>query len=124
MMEIRRLDHANLSKAYGLDSQPLLPWSALNAPFQGAWCVLRAGDSSTPHSHHEYELFIAMTGRAALVTDGERHEFVAGDIAHLPPGSTHHLVNDHAEDFECYAIWWDIDMSVQFTARHNEQAQP
>jgi len=124
MIEIRRLDRANLSKAFGLDSERLLPWSALNAPFEGAWCVLRAGDASTPHSHHEYELFIAMTGRAALVVDGERREFVAGDLVHLPPGSTHHLVNDHAGDFEYYGIWWDTDMSAQFTVRHDEQAQP
>src|SRR5437667_134322 len=61
MVEIRNLDRANLTKAYGLDSQRLLPWPALNAPFEGAWCILRSGDESTQHSHHEYEIFIAMT---------------------------------------------------------------
>ena len=40
-MEIRRLDRAKLVKAYGLDSERLLPWPALNAPFEGAWCVTR-----------------------------------------------------------------------------------
>lgn len=121
MVEIRALDRANLTKAYGLDSQRLMPWPALNAPFEGAWCILRSGDESTPHSHHEYEIFIAMSGRAALDVDGERHDFVAGDIVHLPPGCTHKVVNDTPGDFEYYGIWWDADMSTAFLRRHEEQ---
>lgn len=121
MIEIRNLDRDNLTRAYGLDSQRLLPWPALNAPFEGAWCVLRAGDESTPHFHHEYEIFIALTGKAELDVDGERFAFIAGDVAHLPPGCTHKVVNDSAEDFEYYGIWWDADMSTAFLARHKEQ---
>ncbi len=120
MFEIRNLDRDNLTRAYGLDAQRLLPWPALNAPFEGAWCILRSGDESTPHSHHEYEIFIAMTGRAALVVDGERRTFAAGDIVHLPPGCTHKLVNDGPEDFQYYGIWWDAHMSTTFLTRHQE----
>ena len=123
MIEIRNLDRANLTKAYGLDSQRLLPWPALNAPFEGAWCVLRAGDESTPHGHHEYEIFIAMAGKAQLDVDGQRYDFVAGDIVHLPPGCVHKVVNESAEDFEYYGIWWDADMSTKFLARHEEQVR-
>ncbi|WFE29626.1 cupin domain-containing protein [Solwaraspora sp. WMMD791] len=121
MVEIRPLDRDNLTKAYGLDSQRLLPWPALNAPFEGAWCILRSGDESTPHSHHEYEIFIAMAGRAELDVDGVRQPFVAGDIVHLPPGCTHKVVNDGPDDFEYYGIWWDAAMSATFLARHWEQ---
>jgi mannose-6-phosphate isomerase-like protein (cupin superfamily) len=121
MVEIRNLDRANLTKAYGVDSQRLLPWPALNAPFEGVWCVLRSGDESTPHSHHEYEIFIAIAGSAVLDVDGERHDFVAGDIVHLPPGCTHKIVNDRPADFEFYGIWWDADMSTKFLTRHEEQ---
>jgi mannose-6-phosphate isomerase-like protein (cupin superfamily) len=123
MIEIRNLDRANLTRAYGLDSQRLLPWPALNAPFEGAWCVLRAGDESTPHAHHEYEVFIAMLGRSTLYVDGERFEFAAGDIVHLPPGCRHQVINDGAEDFEYYGIWWDTDMSARFLTRHEDQAR-
>jgi mannose-6-phosphate isomerase-like protein (cupin superfamily) len=119
-MQIRRLDRENLTRAYGIDSERLLPWSALNAPFEGAWCVLRPGDESTAHAHHEYEIFIAMVGRATLLVDGGRREFAAGDIAHLPPGCTHQVVNDRTGDFEFYSIWWDTDMSARFVARHEE----
>ena len=122
-MEIRRLDRANLTRDYGVDSERLLPWAALNAPFEGAWCVLRPGDESTAHSHHEYEMFIAMTGRSTLVVDGEPHEIAAGDLIHLPPGCTHRVVNDRAEDFEFYSIWWDTDMSARFATRHHGPAE-
>lgn len=118
MIDVRRLDRENLEPAYGLDGQRLLPWPELNAPFEGAWCVLRAGTESSPHSHHEYEIFIAITGSAELVVDDERHPFVAGDIVRLPPGSTHRVVNDSDTDFEYYGVWWDADMSAQFVARH------
>lgn len=124
-MEIRRLDRANLTRAHGIDAEPLLPWAALNAPFEGAWCVVRPGGESAAHDHHEHEIFIAMAGRSTLVVDGERHEFAAGDIAQLPPGCNHYVVNDGAgqaepQDFEFYAVWWDAEMSAKFTARDAE----
>lgn len=123
-MEIRSLGRAHLTREYGVDAERLLPWSALNAPFEGAWCALRAGDASTAHAHHEYEMFIAMTGRATLEVDGARCEFVAGDIVYLVPGSTHRLINENAADFEYYGIWWDTDMSATFLARHREGTRP
>ncbi|MFI0370665.1 cupin domain-containing protein [Actinomadura sp. 1N219] len=122
MFEIRTLDRADLTRAYGLDSERLLPWPVLNAPFEGAWCVLRAGTESTPHSHHEYEIFIAMTGRAKLRIDGEDVPFVAGDIVHLIPGSNHQVVNDTTEDFEYYGIWWDAEMAESFLDRHRKRS--
>jgi mannose-6-phosphate isomerase-like protein (cupin superfamily) len=119
-MEIRRLDRENLTRDYGIDGERLLPWPVLNAPFEGAWCVVRPDTESTPHSHHEYEIFIAMAGRSTLVADDEKREFAAGDIAYLPPGSTHRVVNESTQDFEYYSIWWDTDMSAAFAARHAE----
>ncbi|WP_330230689.1 cupin domain-containing protein [Nocardia sp. NBC_00508] len=118
MSEIRRLDRAGLTEAYGVATERLLPWAVLNAPFEGAWCVLGPGGVSEAHAHHEYELFIAMSGRATLDVDGERREFLAGDLAHLVPGTTHHVRNVGDADFEWYAIWWDTEMSARFLARH------
>jgi len=121
-MDVRRLDRAGLTPAYGIEGERLQPWDVLNAPFEGAWCVVRAGGESTPHSHHEYEIFIAISGRGALVVDGEEREFAAGDIAHLPPGSTHKVVNPSSEDFEYYGIWWDPGMSEAFLTRHHKES--
>ncbi|MFI5916443.1 cupin domain-containing protein [Dactylosporangium sp. NPDC051541] len=122
MIDIRRLDRDQLEPAYGLAGQRLLPWPSLNAPFEGAWCVLRAGTESTPHAHHEYEIFIALSGRAEIVIGEERRPFVAGDIVRLPPGSEHHVVNTGPADFEYYGVWWDSDMAARFVARHEAAA--
>ncbi|MHC0429388.1 cupin domain-containing protein [Streptomyces sp. O3] len=117
-MDIRSLNRAGLTRAYGIASERLLPWPALNAPFEGAWCVVAPGEESTAHAHHEYEIFIAIRGASTLVVDDDSAPFAAGDIAHLVPGSRHKVVNDSDEDFEFYGIWWDTDMSARFVTRH------
>lgn len=123
-MDIHKMDRAELEWAHGLESKRLLPWPELNAPFEGAWCMVPPGGESAAHSHHEYEIFIAMTGRSTLVVDGTKREFAAGDVARLEPGSHHQVVNDSAEPFEFYGIWWDPDMSAAFFARHLSQPHP
>ena len=123
MIARRRLDRPNLTPAHGVLGEPLLPWDALNAPFEGAWVVVVPGTASAPHAHHEYEIFIGLAGRSTLVVDDERIEFAAGDIVHLPPGCTHQVVNDDTEPFEYYGIWWDTDMSGRFADRHEAETR-
>lgn len=119
-MEIRSLDRATLGPENSF-SQPLVPWPALKAPFQGAWCVVHAGAATMRHAHHEYEIFIAMRGEAMLESRGERTTFRAGDIVHFPPHTDHQVINDGAEDFEMYSVWWDAGMADEFMARdHGE----
>jgi quercetin dioxygenase-like cupin family protein len=94
----------------------LHPWDGLTAPFEGAWCVLRPGDRSVAHAHHEHEIFIGISGRATVITPDRRYDFAAGDIAFLRPEIKHYLINETAEDFSYYAIWWDRVMSEHFVA--------
>jgi mannose-6-phosphate isomerase-like protein (cupin superfamily) len=117
-MDIRNLDRDNLRSEYGALTQRLLPWTAINAPFEGAWCVVEPGSATSPHSHHEYEMFVAVSGSAILESDGERSPFVAGDVAYLVPGSYHQVINDREDDFQFYSVWWDPEMAERFTERH------
>lgn len=116
-MEIRRLDRDRLGPDNN-HSQRLVPWQALNAPFEGAWCVIEPGASSVRHAHHEYEIFIAVSGEAALESEGERTTFRAGDVVHFPPFADHQVINESAAAFEMYTVWWDAEMTGAFTARH------
>jgi mannose-6-phosphate isomerase-like protein (cupin superfamily) len=122
-MQIRRLDRDNLRHENGLDAQRLLPWPALNAPFEASWCVIRPGTASTPHAHHEYEIFVAVNGAAFVEADGERSTFAAGDVVYFPPGVRHRVVNESDGDFEMYSVWWDAEMGDRFAARHGEPAR-
>jgi mannose-6-phosphate isomerase-like protein (cupin superfamily) len=115
-MDIHRLENELVSRNYGLDFKLLLPWPGLNAPFRGAWCVVRPGDVSEAHAHGEHEIMIGMTGRGVLVSAGQRVDFNAGDIVHMPADITHSVRNELDEDFSYYSIWWDRAMSAEFLA--------
>jgi mannose-6-phosphate isomerase-like protein (cupin superfamily) len=116
-VELVPLDRASMTYEYGVDVQRLVPWAALNAPFEGAWAVVRAGTDSTPHSHHECEIFIAVRGAAVVECDGQQSPFRVGDVALFQPGQQHRVLNDSDQDFEFYSIWWDREMSERFLAR-------
>jgi mannose-6-phosphate isomerase-like protein (cupin superfamily) len=122
MMEMRKFDRANLQPDNGLAATRLMPWPELNAPFEASWCVVPPGGESGAHSHHEYEIWVAMTGSAEIICDGRRMPFVAGDIVHFPPQSHHQVVNGGAEEFQMYAVWWDADLVDGFAARHKAGA--
>jgi mannose-6-phosphate isomerase-like protein (cupin superfamily) len=121
VVDFRRLEHENLTRAYGLEMKLLYPWDGLAAPFEGAWCVLRPGDKSQTHAHHEHEIFIGMSGRATVVTPDRRYDFAAGDIAFLRPEIEHHLINETDDDFAYYAIWYDRAMSEEFVAHEDRR---
>jgi mannose-6-phosphate isomerase-like protein (cupin superfamily) len=116
-VEIRKLDRDRLGPDNN-HSQRLVPWQALNAPFEGAWCVVRPGTATTKHAHHEYEIFIAMTGEAELESGDERVPFVPGDIVHFPPHTDHQVINNTDTEFQFYAVWWDPEMGERFATRH------
>jgi mannose-6-phosphate isomerase-like protein (cupin superfamily) len=116
-MEIRKLDRAGMPEEYGVSVQRLVPWDALNAPFEGAWCVVAPGQATDAHSHHEYEIFIAISGEGALEAEGERSPFLPGDIVHFPPGVHHQVINAGDTDFQFYSVFWDSAMAGSFAAR-------
>jgi mannose-6-phosphate isomerase-like protein (cupin superfamily) len=121
-MEIRQLRRETMKHENGADAQRLMPWPALNAPFEGSWCVVQPGGATGMHAHHEYEIFIAVSGEAVLDSQGERSVFKAGDVVHFPPHTEHRVLNESSADFEMYCVWWDNEMSERFVGRHEQQA--
>ncbi|WP_333766953.1 cupin domain-containing protein [Streptomyces sp. IBSBF 2435] len=119
---IRTMEPDHLERAHGLDLKLLHPWPGLDTPFRGAWCVLRPGDVSEVHGHHDREIFIVMSGRGTVVANGRRHEIAAGDLAYIRPDVQHSVVNEHDEDFAYYAIWWDPAMSAEFLDGQEREA--
>jgi mannose-6-phosphate isomerase-like protein (cupin superfamily) len=119
--EVQHLDRDNLLYEYGLHTQRLFPWDVLNAPFESSWAVARPHTSSTLHSHHEHEIFIAVRGSAVIECDGEPTPFTAGDVSFFRPGHQHQLINDNDEEFVFYSVWWDAEMSERFLARNETE---
>jgi mannose-6-phosphate isomerase-like protein (cupin superfamily) len=115
-MDVRSLNVEDLQAEYGVLTQRLLPWAPLRAPFEGAWAVLEPGAVTTPHAHHEHELFIATQGVATISAGDEVRPFNAGDTAYLPPGEEHQIVNVGNSEFRMYSVWWDSEMAARFNA--------
>jgi mannose-6-phosphate isomerase-like protein (cupin superfamily) len=115
-VHVVRLHRDQLRREYGVDAQRLQPWAVLDAPFESAWAVVRAGTQSTLHSHHEHEIFVAVNGQAVIECDGEQTTFRTGDVAFFPPGVQHCVLNDGPGDFEFYSIWWDTEMAERFVS--------
>jgi quercetin dioxygenase-like cupin family protein len=122
-MEIKSLVRDKMVLENGAYGERLVPWPVLNAPFEGAWVVVKPGGATGAHSHHEYEIFIAMSGDAVLESEGERRPFRVGDIVHFPPGTVHRVMNESSNEFEMYSIWWDSDMSARFIDQHQGSDQ-
>lgn len=120
-MEIHSLDRDNMPTEYGVSVQRLMPWAALNAPFEGAWCVIEPGKATDPHAHDEYEIFIAISGEGALEAEGERSPFMPGDVVHFSPGIEHQVINAGSDNFQFYSVWWDPAMTEEFAARHTSE---
>ena len=116
-IQVVRLERDKLQPEYGVDAQRLQPWAVLNAPFESAWAVVRAGTHSTLHSHHEHEIFIAVKGEAVIECDGQQAVFRTGDVAFFQPGLQHRVLNDGDQDFEFYSVWWDQQMAERFISR-------
>jgi mannose-6-phosphate isomerase-like protein (cupin superfamily) len=121
-MEIRPLVREEMLLENGAFGQRLLPWETVNAPFEGAWVTVPAGGATGAHEHHEYELFIAISGTAEVEVDGDRRPFTAGDVEFHAPHKLHRVINASDTDFEFYAIWWDTNMSEKFVACDEERA--
>lgn len=111
---ISKMDWGSLRHEYELDAKRLLPWDAIDAPFEGAWCVVRAQTSSTPHQHEESELFIIISGTADVFIDAVPHPVKKGDLVSIPVGSEHYISNQTDEDFHMYTIFWSTDSARSF----------
>jgi mannose-6-phosphate isomerase-like protein (cupin superfamily) len=116
------LDSDNLLYEYGLHTQRLFPWDAMNAPFESSWALAMPRTRSKLHSHHEHEIFIAIRGSAAIEIDGEQTPFRAGDICFFQPGRKHRLLNDGDQEFMFYSVWWDQEMAEKFLTSPRAQA--
>lgn len=119
-MQIRKFDRSELVPDNGLVARRLQPWPTLNAPFEASWCVVRPGASSGAHGHHEYEIWVGVSGSAEVLCEGKTVPFAAGDVVHFPPQVRHQVVNTGDADFAMYAVWWDPQIADTFVARHRE----
>lgn len=113
-MILNAMNWDTLKHEYGLDAKRLMPWAALKAPFEGAWCVVRSNSKTTRHAHSDRELFIGVEGEALVIVGDEVHRIRKGDFIAIPPATEHHIDNPNAVDFEMMSVWWDNDLASRY----------
>jgi len=99
-------------------AKPLSSWPALNAPFEGELCVVKAHSAVLRHAHREYELLVALAGEAVVESKMERMIIRRGDIVHFTPFVDHQVVNRSDKDFEMLSVRWSRDQCDRFLRRH------
>lgn len=109
---------------YGLDGIRLLPWTGLNLPFGGAYCIVRPKSKSLEHVNSpadEEELFVCIAGEATVVIDARRFPARRGDVFFLHRGSSHHVANESDQPFHFYALWWNKDTATAFLRQRDAE---
>lgn len=99
---------ASFRHEYGIDCLRHLPQADLHAPFGTTYGVVRPGEATTPHRHHEGETFQIAKGRGRMAIEGEPDREVGpGDLVFLPAHAEHQLTNVGADDLTFYSVWWE-----------------
>lgn len=82
-------------RAYGLSCTKLFPVDSFPAktPFGSMVCQLSAGESSTPHNHHEFEVFRILEGKGTVTSGSHTIEVEAGEIVYLDAFDSHYVTN-------------------------------
>ncbi|WP_216897069.1 cupin domain-containing protein [Nocardia alni] len=99
--------------AFNTLSRRLFPWAGLREiNWGGSWVKVRPGETTTPHSHDEKEMFFIIAGSGYLTHGSERVDVRSGTTAVMTPGVEHSLTNIGADDLLFLAVWWTDDQEV------------
>lgn len=96
-------------EAYNVSGRRIFPWDeAVKEPFWGgAWVDVAPGQTSTPHSHDENEMFFVVEGSGIMRQGDEKRRVSAGDTVFITPHLDHDLTNDGEGRLRFVSIWWN-----------------
>lgn len=107
---MKKIELSGQFEAYGLNCTNLFPIEEfpIPTPFGSMVCRLAAGESSTPHNHHEFEIFRVIEGRGTVSSGNKNLDVEAGDIVFLDAFKDHFVTNrSHLDELVFEAIWWE-----------------
>jgi mannose-6-phosphate isomerase-like protein (cupin superfamily) len=101
-------DSLTYEDAYNTYARRLFPWPDVEEPeWGGAWCVVKPGETSTPHSHEEKEMYFIVEGSGVLRIGDEHRRVGFGDTIFITPEREHEIHNDGDDRLLFLSIWWD-----------------
>jgi methionyl-tRNA synthetase len=108
-MFVRKSDPEHFTEFYNTLCEPVLPWKGVVAsPFSCSWCVLRPGERSRLHNHHEGEVFLVVEGSGRITVGDETAHVASGDLIYLAPFENHELENLSRQGTLTFlSAWWE-----------------
>jgi len=108
-MFTRSLSREEMSRAYEMLLQPLLSAADLDGiPFGSVYGIVEPQTTSKGHRHNDSEMFIILSGEGVVRIDGEARTLRDGDVAFIPPFTSHSLTNSSpTAELEMISIYWD-----------------
>nr|WP_095534024.1 class I tRNA ligase family protein [Streptomyces prasinopilosus] len=70
------------------------------------WVRIAPGARSEADRHDEGEMFVVVSGKGAVVVDGERHPVSAGTLVSFAPFETHVVENTSDDDLVFLSLYW------------------
>lgn len=128
-MNVRSLTRDEMTRAYDMLVQPLLPADdTTRLPFGGGFGIVEPATTSKRHGHNESEMFVILAGRGIVEVGDERRRVGGGDVVLIPPFTQHGLQNDTDEPLEMISFFWedpaDIAAALQADGSADASAVP
>jgi mannose-6-phosphate isomerase-like protein (cupin superfamily) len=94
--------------AYNTTAVRIFPWDGVPEPvWGGAWVAVEPGETVTPHSHDEKEIFFIVRGSGVMRIGTDERQVGFGDTIYITPDVKHDLTNTGTEQLLFLSIWWD-----------------
>lgn len=79
-----------------------------NASLHGMTCHIEPGQESIVHNHHEFELFLFLSGQGVVHEESKQIQVKAGMGIKVSPFQNHRIENTHAtEPLSFISIYWE-----------------
>jgi len=119
---IRKFDPDSLIREYGESCIRVAPPAGYpEPPFGAMWGAVDPGETSTPNTHHEAEVFFILSGQGEVEVDGLRHDLRSGDAVYLEPFESHALRNGSPDsDLRFLSVWWEDRALLERSERRGD----
>jgi methionyl-tRNA synthetase len=108
-MEVSRLEYNKLKSGYNVQMQSI----SSPKPFYFTWFVIKPGEKSMFHSHHEKEMFIISKGSCIAYSSGQETLLSSGNLIIFDPFEEHSLYNPSKyEDVILFSCVWEDMKSI------------
>jgi len=117
-MKLEKFEINSIESIYGIQGK-FIDVPSENVHFGSMLGILKPGESTRKHAHHDHESFVIISGEGILEGENEKIEVGLGDIIYLEPGDYHTLKNTEAHEKLIFtSLWWAFSEGAVISKRN------